>query len=50
MGGVADPAFRAELLAPDIRKLPGWVLISVNLFLALVAAAALLGLWTHRQG
>lgn len=50
IAGVWRQIFRAELLAPDIRKLPGWVLISVNLFLAAVAAAALVGIWVHGQG
>lgn len=50
VAGVWRQIFRAELLAPDIRKLPGSVLIAVNLFLALVAAAALLGIWTSPKG
>ncbi|MBB1492334.1 DUF202 domain-containing protein [Paracoccus sp. MC1854] len=44
--GVWRQLFRFEPLAPDIRRLPGWVLIAVNVFLSLVAATALLGIWT----
>lgn len=48
--GVWRQIFKAELLAPDIKKLPGWVLISVNVFLALVAATALFGMWADHPG
>lgn len=33
---------------PDIRRLPPWLLISVNGFLVLVALAALVGIWLVR--
>lgn len=33
---------------PDIRRLPPWLLISVNGFLALVSFAALVGIWVVR--
>lgn len=44
--GVWRQIFKVHPEAPDIRRLPGWLLISVNTFLALVAAAALVGIWT----
>jgi|GEM_PF-406739 len=50
IAGVWRQLFKVEPLAPDIRKLPGWMLISVNMFLALVAAAALFGMWVGRPG
>jgi putative membrane protein len=31
--------------APDVRKLPPWLLVAVNLFLILVALTALAGMW-----
>jgi putative membrane protein len=33
---------------PDARQLPGWLLVAVNGFLALVALAALIGIWFGR--
>jgi putative membrane protein len=33
---------------PDTRALPGWLLVAVNGFLALVALAALIGIWFGR--
>ncbi|MGN2254932.1 YidH family protein [Frateuria sp. GZRe12] len=33
---------------PDIRRLPPWLLVSVNGFLVLVALAALVGIWVVR--
>lgn len=33
---------------PDIRRLPPWLLVSVNGFLVLVALAALVGIWLVR--
>ena len=45
IAGVWRQLFKVEPEAPDIDRLPGWVLISVNLFLALVAATALIGIW-----
>ena len=33
---------------PDIRRLPPWLLISVNGFLGLVSLAALVGIWVVR--
>lgn len=30
---------------PDTRRLPAWILVTVNGFLALVALAALVGIW-----
>jgi putative membrane protein len=50
VAGVWRQIFKEEPLAPDIDKLPGWVLIGVNVFLALVAATALIGIWVARQG
>ncbi len=50
VAGVWRQLFKVEPEAPDIDKLPGWLLIAVNAFLALVAATALLGIWTGRQG
>lgn len=47
--GVWREAFKVEPEAPDIVRLPGWVLIAVNGFLSLVAATALLGIWLGRQ-
>jgi putative membrane protein len=35
---------------PDTPRLPPWVLIGVNSFLALVSIAALLGIWFGRSG
>ena len=48
--GVWRQIFKVEPLAPDIDRLPGWVLIAVNVFLSLVAATALVGIWIGRQG
>ena|SRR5579859_2173551 len=31
--------------APDVRRIPGLVLITVNVFLAIVSLAALVGIW-----
>ncbi|MBP1807097.1 YidH family protein [Rubellimicrobium aerolatum] len=50
VAGVWRHLFRVEPEAPDIDRLPGWVLIGVNAFLALVAATALAGIWMGRQG
>ena len=50
IAGVWRQLFKVEPLAPDIRKLPGWMLIAVNLFLALVAATALVGIWAVPRG
>lgn len=33
---------------PDIRRLPPWLLVSVNGFLVLVSLAALVGIWVVR--
>lgn len=48
--GVWRQLFKVEPEAPDINRLPGWALIAVNAFLSLVAATALLGIWTGRGG
>lgn len=32
---------------PDVRKLPGWVMAGFSLFLAIVALAALVGVWSR---
>jgi len=50
VAGVRRQLFKVEPEAPDIDRLPGWVLIAVNLFLSLVAATALVGIWVGRQG
>ena len=50
VAGVWRQLFKVEPEAPDIDRLPGWVLIAVNGFLALVAATALIGIWTGRGG
>ena len=50
IAGVRRQLFKVEPDAPDIGRLPGWVLIAVNLFLSLVAASALVGIWVGRQG
>lgn len=50
IAGVRRQVFRVEPLAPDIDRLPGWVLIGVNVFLSLVAATALFGIWVGPQG
>jgi putative membrane protein len=46
VAGVWRQLFKVEPDAPDIARLPGWMLIGTNVFLALVAATVLLGLWT----
>jgi putative membrane protein len=45
IAGVWRQLFKVEPEAPDIDRLPSWLLIGVNVFLALVAATALLGIW-----
>jgi putative membrane protein len=50
VAGVWRQIFKVELDAPDIDRLPGWVLIGVNVFLSLVAATALMGILIGRQG
>jgi putative membrane protein len=35
---------------PDTRRLPAWLLLIVNGFLAIVALAALIGIWFGRSG
>ena len=50
VAGVWRQLFKVEPEAPDIDRLPGWVLIAVNVFLALVAATALIGIWLGRGG
>ena len=50
VAGVWRQLFKVEPEAPDIARLPGWALIAVNVFLSLVAATALLGIWVGRQG
>ncbi len=45
VAGVWRQLFKVEPEAPDIDRLPGWALISVNVFLALVAGTALFGMW-----
>src|SRR5947208_13161358 len=35
---------------PDVPRIPPWVLIALNGFLALVALAALIGIWFGRTG
>jgi putative membrane protein len=50
VAGVWRQLFKVEPEAPDIDKLPGWALIAVNVFLALVAATALIGLWVGKRG
>ena len=32
---------------PDVRKLPGWLLVAINIFLVLVAVTALAGVWVE---
>ena len=49
VAGVWRHLFQVEE-APDIGRLPGWALIAVNVFLSLVAATALLGIWAGRGG
>ncbi|HRO15950.1 MAG TPA: DUF202 domain-containing protein [Paracoccus sp. (in: a-proteobacteria)] len=46
--GVWRQIFKVKPHAPDIARLPGWLLIAVNVFLSLVAAAALYGIWIER--
>lgn len=48
--GVWRQVFKVEPEAPDITRLPGAALIAVNLFLSLVAATALFGIWAGGQG
>jgi putative membrane protein len=50
VAGVWRQLFKVEPEAPDIDRLPGGLLIAVNVFLALVAATALVGIWMGRQG
>ena len=50
VAGVWRQIFKVVPEAPDIRKLPGWLLIAVNVFLSLVAATALVGIWTGGFG
>lgn len=50
VAGVWRQLFTVEPVAPDIRRLPGGLLIAVNLFLALVAATALAGMWANPGG
>lgn len=50
VAGVWRQAFKVEPEAPDVVRLPGAALIAVNLFLSLVAATALLGIWVGGQG
>lgn len=50
IAGVWRQLFKVEPEAPDIARLPGGVLIAVNVFLALVAATALVGIWVGRGG
>ena len=50
VAGVWRQLFKVEPEAPDIDKLPGGLLIAVNVFLALVAATALVGIWMGGQG
>ena len=33
---------------PDVRKLPGWVMIGFSAFMAVVALAVVIGLWAQR--
>ncbi|HVG49289.1 MAG TPA: DUF202 domain-containing protein [Rubellimicrobium sp.] len=47
--GVWRQIFKVDPVAPDIDRLPDWVLIAVNAFLSLVAATALLGILLGRQ-
>lgn len=49
IAGVWRQLFKVEPEAPDIDRLPGWALISVNVFLALVAGTALVGIWLGDQ-
>src|SRR5262249_12706471 len=35
---------------PDVPRIPPWLLIALNSFLALVALAALMGIWFERGG
>ena len=35
---------------PDVRKIPSWILVGVNLFLVIVSLAALLGVWFGDSG
>jgi putative membrane protein len=35
---------------PDVRRIPAHLLVAVNAFLALVALAALLGIWFGKSG
>lgn len=50
VAGVWRQLFKVEPEAPDIARLPGWALIAVNVFLAVVAATALVGIWVGDQG
>lgn len=47
--GVWRQLFKLDPPSPDIARLPGWALVAVNLFLALVAATALVGILVGRQ-
>jgi len=33
---------------PDVRKLPGWVMVAFSGFMAVVAVAVVVGLWAQR--
>lgn len=48
IAGVWRQLFKVEPVAPDIARLPGWALIAVNVFLSIVAAAALMGMLLGR--
>jgi putative membrane protein len=50
IAGVWRQLFKVEPEAPDIDRLPGWLLIGVNVFLALVAGTALIGIWAGEWG
>jgi len=39
---------RARVFDADVFRIPPWILIAVNGFLALVALAALVGIWFGR--
>ncbi len=49
VAGVWRQIFRVEPPAPDIDKMPTWILLLVNAFLSLVALVALIGILAGKQ-
>lgn len=50
VAGVWRQLLRLDPEAPDVARLPGWMLVGVNVFLALVTLSALVGLWLGPAG